>query len=64
MRRAHPVQKIIDHHLKRGKPPPEFRQIQGRPDVPGGISWWVKTGELWSHVIFQGKRQFVDGREL
>jgi len=62
--KRHPVQKIIEHYLRNGKQPPVFREIGGSPEKPNGMSWWVKTDDLWSHVIFHGKRQFVDGRLL
>lgn len=64
--KRHPVQVIIDHHLKHGLEPPEFRDIGGTPDGPNGISWWVRitVRGAWAHVLFMGKRQFVDGVEL
>jgi len=62
--RAHPVQEIIDHHLKNGMQPPEFRKIRGKPDEPSGMEWWVKVSGVWMHACRIGRRQFVDGREL
>lgn len=62
--RRHPVQEIIDHHLKRGETPPVFRDVGGKPSDPNGMSWWVQVRGVWSHVLLLGKRQFVDGRLL
>lgn len=66
MTRRHPVVRIIHDCQKRGLQPPDFRDIGGTPNSPNGISWWVRVchGGAWSHVLFLGKRQFVDGVEL
>lgn len=60
--RRHPVQEIIEHYLRKGEQPPEFRKISGKPYDSAGMSWFVKTKGIWSHVVFQGKLQFIDGR--
>lgn len=64
--RKHPVQAIIEHHLKNGMTPPVFRKIRGAPHHNSGMSWWIHSepGGHWSHVTFLGDRQFVDGVEL
>jgi len=64
--RKHPVQKIIDRHLRNGLTPPEFADIGGEPHHCSGMSWWVRITPkgAWSHFCIMGKREFVDGVEL
>lgn len=62
--KRHPVAKIIHNCQKRGERVPEFCNIGGTTNGLDGISWWVRGKSAWHHVLFLGKRQFVDGAEL